>query len=86
MFSAGSEDTVRAGAQLGARIGARTYSKTFELEADALGALMAARAGYDPLRGADFFFRVPDPGNKFLGTHPANADRLATVQVVASQL
>lgn len=86
VFSAGSEDTVRAGAQLGARIGARTYSKTFELEADALGALMAARAGYDPLRGADFFFRVPDPGNKFLGTHPANADRLATVQVVASQL
>ncbi|MFT5065965.1 MAG: putative Zn-dependent protease [Yoonia sp.] len=86
VISGGSEDTVRAGAQLGARIGARTYSKDFELEADALGAVMAAQAGYDPLRGAEFFFRIPDPGNKFLGTHPANADRLATVQAVASQL
>jgi predicted Zn-dependent protease len=86
VFSAGSESTVRAGAQLGARIGARTYSKTFELEADALGAMMAAQAGYDPVRGADFFLRIPDPGNKFLGTHPANADRQATVQAVASQL
>ena len=86
VISGGSEDTVQAGVRIGARIGALTYSKDFELEADALGALMAAQAGYDPLRGAAFFFRIPDPGNKFLGTHPANADRLATVQAVVSQL
>lgn len=86
VVSGGSEDAIRSGAQLGARIGARTYSKDFELEADALGALMAARAGYDPVKGAAFFLRIPDPGNKFLGTHPANADRLATVQAVASRL
>ena len=67
-------------------IGARTYSKDFELEADALGTRIAARAGYDPLRGAEFFFRIPDPGNQFLGSHPANAARLATVQRVAMQL
>jgi hypothetical protein len=34
----------------------------------------------------EFFFPIPDPGNKFLGTHPANADRLRTVQRVAASL
>lgn len=86
IISGGSEDSIRAGVQLGAEIGARTYSKDFELEADALGTRIAARAGYDPLRGAEFFFRIPDPGNQFLGSHPANSARLATVQRVAMQL
>ncbi|EBA13037.1 M48 family metallopeptidase [Roseobacter sp. CCS2] len=75
------------GAQrLGASVGARTYSKDFELEADALGTQIAAAAGFDPLRGADFFFRIPDPGDRFLGTHPPNADRLRTVRRVAAGL
>jgi hypothetical protein len=38
------------------------------------------------LRGADFFFRIPDPGNTFLGTHPANADRLRVVTRTAARL
>ncbi|MEJ8563192.1 M48 family metallopeptidase [Yoonia sp. GPGPB17] len=75
------------GAQrIGASVGARTYSKDFELEADALGTQIAAAAGFDPLRGAEFFFRIPDPGDRFLGTHPPNADRLRTVQRVAAGL
>lgn len=75
------------GAQrLGAALGARQFSKDFELEADALGTVITARAGYDPLIGAAFFNRIPDPGNRFLGTHPANADRIATVQRVAAGL
>jgi len=65
---------------IGAAVGGRVYSKDFELEADALGALIAKRAGYDPLIGAAFFQRIPDPGNRFLGTHPANSDRIATVR------
>ncbi len=72
--------------QVGATVGARSYSKNFELEADALGTRIAAAGGYDPLRGAQFFFRIPDPGDKFLGTHPPNADRLRTVQQVAAGL
>lgn len=74
----------RRAAEFGAAIGARTYSKEFELEADALGTVIAARAGYNPLRGAAFFARIPDPGSSFLGTHPANADRLRRVQQVAA--
>ena len=82
----GDPDAGRKAAEFGAAIGARTYSKDFELEADALGTLIAARAGYNPLRGAEFFFRIPDPGNSFLGTHPANADRVRVVRRTAASL
>ena len=76
----------RRAQQIGAALGARRFSKDFELEADALGTVIAARAGYDPIVGAAFFDRIPDPGNRFLGTHPANADRRTTVQRVAAGL
>ncbi len=77
---------VRSAQDLGAAVGARSYSKEFELEADALGTVIARRAGYDPVRGAAFFTRIPDPGNRFLGTHPPNAARIETVRRVNSQL
>jgi predicted Zn-dependent protease len=72
--------------RLGATVGSRRYSKEFELEADALGTVIAARAGYDPLRGAQFFNRIPDPGDRFLGTHPPNAERIRVVQATAAQM
>jgi predicted Zn-dependent protease len=78
--TAAASERVRTAQQIGAAVGSRTFSKDFELQADALGTVIAARAGYDPLKGAQFFARVPDPGNEFLGSHPANADRIATVE------
>jgi predicted Zn-dependent protease len=48
--------------------------------------VIAANAGYDPLVGAEFFFRIPDPGNRFLGTHPPTAERVAVVRRVAAGL
>lgn len=71
---------------IGGTVGARRFSKEFELEADALGAVIAARAGYNPRRGAEFFNRIPDPGDRFLGTHPPNAERIRTVERVAAGL
>ncbi len=85
-LGANDQSTIDIASRIGAGVGARSYSKDFELEADALGARIAAAAGFDPLNGAQFFFRVPDPGDRFLGTHPANADRLRTVQRVAAGL
>ncbi|MDU8943016.1 M48 family metallopeptidase [Ovoidimarina sediminis] len=70
----------------GGTINSRRFSKEFELQADALGTIIAARAGYDPVRGAQFFARIPDPGDRFLGTHPPNADRIATVKRTAAGL
>nr|WP_245759284.1 M48 family metallopeptidase [Tranquillimonas alkanivorans] len=78
--------TVENAQSFGAEVGARRYSKGFELEADRLGTAIAAYAGYDPLRGAEYFTRSPDPGNVFLGTHPPNADRIATVRAAAARL
>ena len=77
---------VRNGQELGGTLGARVYSKENELEADALGTVIAKKAGFDPVKGAQFFNRIPDPGDRFLGTHPPNAERFRTVRRVNSQL
>lgn len=82
----GGADAVQSAQQTGARVGARTYSKDFELEADALGTVITARSGFDPLRGAKFFTRIPDPGDRFLGTHPPNAQRIEIVRRTAAGL
>lgn len=79
-------DAVRAAQEMGAAMGARTYARNFELEADALGAEIALRAGFDPLRGSAFFDRLPDPGDQFLGTHPPNSERKEVVRQVVQQL
>jgi Zn-dependent protease with chaperone function len=78
--------TVEQLGRAGASVGALRFSKDHELEADALGTIITHRAGYDPVRGAEFFTRIPDPGDRFLGTHPPNADRIATVRRVAAGL
>ncbi|MEL6913679.1 MAG: M48 family metalloprotease [Pseudomonadota bacterium] len=80
------ERSVRQAQELGAAVAARSYSKAFELEADRLGTVLTARAGYDPLVGAAYFTRIPDPGNRFLGTHPPNAERIAAVRRAAAGL
>lgn len=85
-LSGGSAEAIRNAQQLGAQVGARTYSKDFELEADALGTVITAKAGYQPLRGAQFFARIPDPGDRFLGTHPPNASRLDVVRKTVAGL
>ena len=84
--SGGDPNSVEAAQRLGAQAGSRVFSKDFELEADALGTVIAARAGFDPVQGAEFFARIPDPGNVFLGTHPPNAERQRVVRATAAQL
>lgn len=78
---AGLDSTgVEAATNIGGTVGARRYSKNFELEADSLGARIAKQAGYNPLRGVLYFAAAPDPGDRFLGTHPPNADRIKIVR------
>ncbi len=82
----GSGDMVDLAMNIGADVGARSFSKNYELEADALGTVIAHRAGYNPVRGAEFFNRIPDPGDKFLGTHPPNSSRMQVVRNTAAKL
>lgn len=88
VVAAGGADaaSVEAAQRLGAQVGARVFSQEFELQADALGTLISSQAGFDPVRGAEYFARIPDPGDRFLGTHPPNAQRQATVARVAGEL
>lgn len=79
-------DDVKKAESYGANVGARQYSREFELEADALGAEIALLAGFDPVRGAAFFDRLPDPGAGFLNTHPPNALRQQVVARTVRQL
>ncbi len=82
-MSGANPENVRSAEEFGAAVGARSYSKDFELEADRLGTVITMRAGYDAVRGAQFFARIPDPGNRFLGTHPPNSQRLELVRRTA---
>lgn len=84
--SGASPDQVRAAQQAGASYGARRYARNFELEADALGAEITLRAGFDPIRGSAFFDRLPDPGDQFLGTHPPSAQRKEIIRRVVANL
>jgi predicted Zn-dependent protease len=84
-----SEQAIQQAMDLGAFVGARAYSQSYELEADTIGAYVTARAGYDPLRGADIFGRpaLANPGGPpVLASHPASAQRLATVSRVAAEI
>lgn len=74
---------IRQAANLGGLVGSRRYSPDFELEADRVGTRIAIRAGYDPVRGAEYFTRIPDPGNGFLASHPPNQSRIETVRAAA---
>ena len=82
----GGRADIRRAQNIGATVGARAFSKEFELEADQLGTVIAFRAGYDPVLGAQYFNRIPDPGNEFLGSHPPNAERVALVRRTAANL
>lgn len=72
--------------KLGAEVGVQNYSQEFELEADQLGTVITHSAGYDPLVGMKFFQRIPDPGDRFLASHPPNAERVEVVLQTARQL
>ena len=85
-LTGGTQADVQSALELGGAVGARSYSKEFELEADSLGTVIAYNAGYDPLLGAAYFQRLPDPGNRFLGTHPPNAARVEVVKLTLGRL
>jgi predicted Zn-dependent protease len=69
------------------------FSREFEAEADQLGGIFVARAGYDPAGSARFFERIvdaeqdhPDRVPPYLYTHPAAADRIETIRLAAETL
>jgi predicted Zn-dependent protease len=69
---------------VGSQLGILSYSRQHELEADKLGLVFMAMAGYDPERAITFWQDMSKlGGNKppeFLSTHPSDERRIAQVQ------
>jgi metalloendopeptidase OMA1, mitochondrial len=78
---------IAQGAGLGTQMGILLpYSRKQELEADRIGLILLAKAGYNPAAGLHFWQRLmfrerrgPDMP-QFLSTHPKDAARLAAMQ------
>jgi predicted Zn-dependent protease len=60
------------------------FSRLQESEADRLGLIFMAMAGYDPRAAVDFWKRMAAKGGQappeFLSTHPADATRIRQIQ------
>jgi predicted Zn-dependent protease len=69
---------------IGSTLGVLAYSRTHETEADKLGLIFAAMAGYDPRSAIGFWERMAAKGGAkppvLLSTHPSDKQRVETLK------
>lgn len=70
---------------MGTNLGILSYSRKHELEADRLGIIFMAMAGYDPREALKFWKRMAKSSNsgenEFLSTHPSNEHRIRDIEM-----
>ena len=79
---------VGTGVGVGAKLGLLSFSRKHELEADEIGSILMARAGYDPREAVGFWQRFADykarrgsgASIEFLSTHPLDGRRIQALQ------
>lgn len=69
---------------IGTTLGTLAYSRSHESEADKLGMVFMAMAGYDPAEAADFWQRMSEQSGgesppELLSTHPSNDRRIKEI-------
>jgi predicted Zn-dependent protease len=84
LFGGGTAGSLaRLGIQVGAGGLMMKYSRSDEAQADAVGAIMMYKAGYDPKALADFFEKLEREGGgggpQFLSDHPNPGNRQAAI-------
>lgn len=70
---------------LGGQLGLLAFSRQDELEADHLGLIFMAMAGYDPRQAIPFWERMAKQSGgaampEFLSDHPSDARRIARIK------
>ena len=74
---------------VGAGLGTLAYSRMHESEADKLGLVFAAMAGYDPNKAVSFWERMAANGGskvpEILSTHPSDSRRIADIKAYMPQ-
>ena len=83
--SATTRQTINILYGLGAQVGViLPYSRKHEYEADRLGLIFMAMAGYDPNEAVAFWQRMSGDGSgsvlEFMSTHPTDANRIAKMK------
>jgi predicted Zn-dependent protease len=69
---------------VGSQLGMLKFSRTHESEADKMGLVFMAMAGYDPSEAVQFWKRMAAQGGQappeFLSTHPSDETRIADIE------
>jgi Zn-dependent protease with chaperone function len=90
VIGGGVGQVVAAGSQIGFGAGALKYSRSYEKQADLLGAQIMARAGYDPRDLATMFQKIQAQGGgggpEWLSSHPNPGNRYQYIMQEASML
>ena len=79
-----SKDLALQAYGIGTTLGVLSYSRKHELEADRLGLIFMAMAGYNPEKVVEFWERMSELSsgeeNEFLSTHPSNEHRIEDIK------
>lgn len=75
---------------VGSTLGVLAFSRTQETEADKLGLIFSAMAGYDPQKAIAFWQRMAAKGGggkppEFMSTHPSDQTRIKNLQAFMPQ-
>lgn len=85
----GNEDYAALGAMAYEYGAALPFGRDHELEADHIGLILMARAGYDPREAVDFWTRMDALGSsgtpEWLSTHPSHETRIQEIEALLPQ-
>lgn len=75
---------------VGSTLGVLAFSRTQETEADKLGLIFSAMAGYDPRQAVSFWQRMSQKGGgakppEFMSTHPSDQTRIKNINAFMPQ-